>query len=100
MSDHTCEVTGNKLVISGNFSRDVETDLDTACQTLLAAGDKQLHVDAVGMTSICSTYVGLLAELALGAQGRGKSLLIRAGGRVAGVLDEAGLGSVATIERV
>ena len=100
MAEHTCEVRGNHLVISGDFSKDTDTDLDDACQRLLAVGDGELVADLTGVSRICSTYVGLLAELCLGARERGKNVTIRGGDGTVSVLKEAGLGSVARIEEV
>ncbi|MHC4913850.1 MAG: STAS domain-containing protein [Planctomycetota bacterium] len=100
MSEHTCEVRGNCLVMSGDFSKDTETDFDDACQKLLSWNEPDLAVDLTGMTRICSTYVGLLAELCLGAQGRGKKLVIRAGTKIAAALRDAGLDHAATVEEV
>jgi ABC-type transporter Mla MlaB component len=99
MASHVCKVNGSSMTVSGDFGNEGTTDLDAACQQLLTSPGKALLVDAVGMTSICSTYVGLLAELCLGAKNSGRQLTIRADGRIANVLDAAGLGSVARIER-
>jgi anti-anti-sigma regulatory factor len=100
MSEHNCEVLGNRLVITGDFSKDADTCFDAACQKLLAAGEKDLVADLTGATRLCSTYVGLLAELCLDAKGRGKKLVIRSGPKISKVLKEAGLASAAELEEI
>jgi anti-anti-sigma regulatory factor len=100
MPEHTCEVRGSSLILSGDFSKDTDTGFDDACQKLLALSEKDLVADLTGMTRICSTYVGLLAELCLGARERGKRMIIRAGPKVAAVLREAGLDHAADVEEI
>lgn len=98
MDEHVCEVRGGHLVLAGDFSKDTDIDFDAACQKLLDSGEKELTADLVGMTHICSTYVGLLIELCLSARRRGLMVTVRAGKRIATVLKEAGLESAATLE--
>ena len=100
MGEHTCEVRGNHLVITGDFSKDTDTGFDDACQRVLAVSDGEIVADLAGVSRICSTYVGLLAELCLGAKERGKKVTIRGGDGTVAVLKEAGLESVARIEEV
>ena len=98
MVERSCEVHGNCLVVSGDFSKDTDTGFDGACQRLLAAGEREMVVDLVGVTHLCSTYVGLLAELCLSAKETGGQLTIRANPRVGRILKDAGLGAAAAIE--
>lgn len=100
MDGHVCEVRGGHLVLAGNFSKDTDVDFDAACQKLLDSDEKELIADLAGMTHICSTYVGLVLELCLGAKARGKGLTVRAGKRIATTLRDAGLESAATLEEM
>ena len=100
MPEHSCAVNGNHLVVHGDFSTDADTGFDDACQKLLSVEGKDLVADLTGATYICSTYVGLLLELCLGAKARGKKLTVRAGSRIASTLRDAGLESAATLEEV
>ncbi len=100
MPEHSCEVRGSTLIATGDFSKDADTGFDEACQKLLSRTDGDLVVDMTGVSRVCSTYVGLLAELCLGAKSRGKKLVIRAGTKVTGALREAGLDHAAVLEEV
>ena len=100
MPDHNCDVLGNRLVASGDFSTDSDTGFDDACQKLLAGEDKELVADLSKVSYLCSTYVGLLAELCLGAKTGGRKLTIRATPRISTILREAGLDGAATLEEV
>ncbi len=100
MDEHVCEVRGGHLVLAGNFSTDTDVDFDAACQELLDSDEKELIADLVGMTHICSTYVGLVLELCLGARRRDKHLTVRAGKRIATTLRAAGLESAAKLEEM
>jgi ABC-type transporter Mla MlaB component len=100
MPEKKCEVRGNTLIASGDFSKDADTGFDEACQKLLFKTDGDLVVDMTRVTRVCSTYVGLLAELCLGAKSRGRKLVIRAGAKVAGALRDAGLDHAAALEEV
>lgn len=100
MADHTCEIHGNHMVAKGDFSRDSDTSFDDACQKLTAADDKDLIADLVGVEYMASTYVGLLAEMCLGAKGAGKKVTFRANPKLAASLREAGLDHVAALEVV
>jgi anti-anti-sigma regulatory factor len=96
----SCELEGGRLRASGDFSRDADTAFDQACQKILEARERELLADLVGVERMSSTYVGLLAELCLGARERGKKLIIRAGPKLAATLREAGLGTAADLEEV
>lgn len=100
MTGHSFEVRGNCLLVSGDFSRDDDVGFDDACQKLLECPDRELVADLAGTSRMSSTYVGLLAEACLTAQGRGRKVTIRARKRLAAALREAGLGAAATIEEV
>jgi len=98
MTEHSCRVTGNRLIITGDFSADADTGFDEACQKLLSAGESELIVDLSAATRVCSTYVGLLAELCLNAGNGGKTLTIRCGRKINRVLTEAGLDHAAKLQ--
>ena len=99
MSETKCEVEGNVLTAGGDFSSDAATGFDRACQELLSApGRSHLIADLSGVERVSSTYVGLLAELGLGARKAGRPLVIRARPALAALFREAGLHQAATIE--
>ena len=100
MTEHSCRVNGNSLVVTGDFSKDADTGFDDACQQLLAVGEAEVVVDLTAATRVCSTYVGLLAELCLNAKNRGKTLTIRSGGKINRVLTEAGLDHAAKLQEI
>jgi anti-anti-sigma regulatory factor len=98
MSDGQCQVRGGTLVAAGDFSLDADTHFDEACRKLLLSPERELLADLRGVNILSSTYVGLLAELGLGARTAGRQLKVRARPRIAALLREAGLGTVAIIE--
>jgi anti-anti-sigma regulatory factor len=98
MGKKKCEVRGGRLTAFGDLSTDVDTSFDGACQQLLADPARELVVDLTRVSSLSSTYVGLIAELALGAGKSGRKLRIVAAARVFALLRDAGLGSVAGLE--
>jgi anti-anti-sigma factor len=89
-----------RLAASGDFSADAETGFDRACQELLAGKEKHLLVDLTEVTYLSSTYVGLLAEMCLGAKNQGKAVKVRAKPKLAALLRDAGLSTAAAIEEV
>ncbi|HOX08654.1 MAG TPA: STAS domain-containing protein [Planctomycetota bacterium] len=93
-----CEVRGGRMTVAGDLSTDSDTNFDGACQQLLADPSKTPVVDLSSVTFLSSTYVGLLAELGLGVGQSGRKLTIVAGTRIAALLREAGLGSIAAVE--
>lgn len=98
MAKTKCEVRNGRLVVTGDLSTDGDTSFDGACQQLLAAPSLELVADLSKVNYMSSTYVGLLAELALNAKGKGKRLKLVALPRTAALLREAGLGQAADIE--
>jgi anti-anti-sigma regulatory factor len=98
MATSKCEVRGSQLVATGDFPTDVDTSFDGACRQLLAGPAKELVADLSRVGYMSSTYIGLLAELALDARNAGKTLKIVAGPKLASVLKEAGLDAAAEIE--
>ena len=98
MAKTKCEVRNGRMVAFGDLSTDVDTNFDGACQQLLADAAREPVADLTRVDTLSSTYVGLLAELALGMSKSGKKLKIVAGPRVSALLRDAGLGSVAAIE--
>ncbi len=100
MSEHTCRARGNSLVITGDFSKDTDIDFDNACQQLLGCAEKDVVVDLTAANRICSTYVGLLAEMCLAAQNKGKRVIVRSAPKIHKVLTEAGLDHAAALEEI
>ena len=98
MARKKCEVRGSRLTAFGDLSTDVDTSFDGACQQLLADPAREPVVDLTRVSSLSSTYVGLIAELALSAGKSGRKLKVVAGPRVFSLLRDAGLGSVAALE--
>jgi anti-anti-sigma regulatory factor len=94
------KVQNGRLAASGDFSADAETGFDRACQELLAGKEKSVVVDLTEVLYFSSTYVGLLAEMCLGARSAGKAVKVRAGPKIAALLREAGLAAAAAIEEV
>lgn len=98
MAKSKCEVRDGRLVATGDFTTDADTNFDGACRQLLAEPAGELVADLTGVGHLSSTYVGLLAELALDARQAGKKLRIVAGPRVAALLKAAGLDAAAAVE--
>ncbi len=100
MTEHSCRVNGNSLIVTGDFSTDTDTGFDDACQKLLSVSESEVIADLTAATRICSTYVGLLAELCLNAKNCGKELTIRSGQKINRVLTEAGLDHAANLQEI
>lgn len=97
MPAHRCETQGATLRAVGDFGLDADTDFDAACQALLAAAAPVLHMDLTGVRGLSSTYVGIIAETALGARQAGRKLQVHCRGPIAELLRKAGLGNMAQI---
>ena len=80
MAKTKCEVRNGRMVACGDLSTDADTNFDGACQQLLTDPAKDPVADLTKVNTLSSTYVGLLAELALGMSKSGKKLKIVAGG--------------------
>ncbi len=98
MARSRCEFRDGRLIASGDLSTDVDTSFDGACQQLLAERSKEPVADLSAVNYLSSTYVGLLAELALNLGQSGRKLTVVAGPKVLALLREAGLGAVAILE--
>jgi hypothetical protein len=92
------EITRNELVVSGRLKIDDVDLLVDWGRGLLDSGTDEIVLDLRGAEAPSKTFVGAVAQIAMCAHTKSKTLLVKATGRTADWLVWSGLHRVARLE--
>ena len=91
-------IVDSTLSVSGSIGRDEAQAFATHSHQLLESSSDMIIVDLTGVHAADSSFLGMIAELAVEVGSQSKTLVIRATGKVADLVAWAGLQRVATLE--
>ena len=91
-------IVDSTLTLTGSISRDEAHAFVAHSHKLLDCESDVVTVDLTGVHVADSSFLGMIAELAVEAGTRSKSLVIRATGKVADLVAWAGLHRIAKLE--
>jgi anti-anti-sigma factor len=93
-------LSGGVLTVAGPVGYDLDDKFAGHCEELLQSTEKDLVLDLSGVSYLSSTYLGVIAPLYPRVTEMGKTLLLKAQGKVARVLRMAGFDRLGKVEEV
>ncbi len=92
------QLEGQVLRISGDLSDPLDTEFDTYSTRLLSQDATPIILDLTDVRYMGSWYLGRIADLAMKANMENKSLKVVAAGKIAQIIQLAGLDKLVDLE--
>lgn len=98
--DATFTIEGNRLTVRGKVDQNDSDAFKQALARLIESGEKSVVVDATGIQSVRSVWIGLLAAAMARARTKGVKVKVIGTPKATAMFDAAGLGMLGEIRSV